>query len=97
MPDIVQFECGVFGTTGHSVWVAGGISSGMMPRGLQFPLLPSCDSTGAVLEVQELLSMWNRISFSEIEVWAPSERSLAIIPNCMFYYVSFICVSHEMS
>lgn len=94
---MVQFERGVFETTGHSVWVTGGISSGLMPRGLQFPPLPSRDSTGAGLEVREFLSMWNRISFSEIEVWAPSEQRLAIVPNCMFYYVGFICVSHEMS
>lgn len=56
----LQLDCGVFGTTGHSVWVTRGISSGTVPRGLQFPLLPSRDSVGAGLEVREPLSVWNR-------------------------------------
>lgn len=62
-----------------------------------FPFFLPVTPSEPVWKSESLYLSGTGICFSEIEVWAPSERRLAIVPHCMFYYVGFICVSHEMS
>lgn len=61
-----------------------------------YSFLPS-PSTGPLWKHKSPYLLGTGFQFSECSSGYLLVQRLAIIPNCMFYYVGFICVSYEMS